>query len=108
MQKLKDGQRFSDVATAYSEDKARQGVSGWTLFCPYTSYSIYMLVYLYFLLKWYSLLSHLYIITSATLQFDCNVSYFFLLLLLHFSPYSGRLRVDVQRLNGWAISRGCV
>lgn len=38
MQKLKDGQRFSDVATAYSEDKARQGVSGWTLFCSYTSY----------------------------------------------------------------------
>ena len=28
MQKLKEGQRFSDVATAYSEDKARQGVSG--------------------------------------------------------------------------------
>ncbi len=27
MQKLKDGQRFSEVATAYSEDKARQGVS---------------------------------------------------------------------------------
>ena len=26
MQKLKDGQRFSEVATAYSEDKARQGV----------------------------------------------------------------------------------
>ena len=26
MQKLKEGQRFSEVATAYSEDKARQGV----------------------------------------------------------------------------------
>ena len=26
MEKLKAGQRFSEVATAYSEDKARQGV----------------------------------------------------------------------------------
>lgn len=26
MQKLKDGQRFSEVASTYSEDKARQGV----------------------------------------------------------------------------------
>ena len=28
MGKLKEGQKFSEVATAYSEDKARQGVSG--------------------------------------------------------------------------------
>ena len=27
MGKLKEGQRFNEVATAYSEDKARQGVS---------------------------------------------------------------------------------
>lgn len=27
MQKLKDGQKFNEVASAYSEDKARQGVS---------------------------------------------------------------------------------
>ena len=27
MQKLKEGQRFSEVASTYSEDKARQGVS---------------------------------------------------------------------------------
>lgn len=35
MQKLKDGQRFSEVASAYSEDKARQGVwlSLTSLFC---------------------------------------------------------------------------
>ena len=26
LQKLKEGQKFSEVATAYSEDKARQGV----------------------------------------------------------------------------------
>ena len=26
MQKLKEGQRFNEVASAYSEDKARQGV----------------------------------------------------------------------------------
>ena len=26
MAKLKEGQKFSEVATAYSEDKARQGV----------------------------------------------------------------------------------
>ena len=26
--KIKEGQKFSEVATAYSEDKARQGVSG--------------------------------------------------------------------------------
>ena len=26
LQKLKDGQKFNEVATAYSEDKARQGV----------------------------------------------------------------------------------
>ena len=29
MQKLKDGQKFNEVAAAYSEDKARQGVSEW-------------------------------------------------------------------------------
>ena len=28
LQKLKEGQKFSEVATAYSEDKARQGVRG--------------------------------------------------------------------------------
>ena len=28
MGKIKEGQKFSEVATAYSEDKARQGVSG--------------------------------------------------------------------------------
>lgn len=27
MQKLKEGQKFNEVAAAYSEDKARQGVS---------------------------------------------------------------------------------
>lgn len=27
MQKLKEGQKFNEVASAYSEDKARQGVS---------------------------------------------------------------------------------
>lgn len=27
MQKLKDGQKFNEVAATYSEDKARQGVS---------------------------------------------------------------------------------
>ena len=33
MQKLKDGQRFNEVASAYSEDKARQGVSFPALQC---------------------------------------------------------------------------
>ena len=33
MQKLKDGKRFNEVASAYSEDKARQGVSFPALQC---------------------------------------------------------------------------
>ena len=32
MAKLKEGQKFNEVATTYSEDKARQGVRA-TLFC---------------------------------------------------------------------------
>lgn len=32
LQKLKDGQKFNEVATAYSEDKARQGVRRNTTF----------------------------------------------------------------------------
>ena len=31
MEKLREGQRFNEVAAAYSEDKARQGVSTCTL-----------------------------------------------------------------------------
>lgn len=33
MGKLKEGQRFNEVATAHSEDKARQGVSKEYSFC---------------------------------------------------------------------------
>ena len=33
MEKLKEGQKFNEVATAYSEDKARQGVSNGNVLC---------------------------------------------------------------------------
>jgi len=33
LEKLKAGVKFNEVATQYSEDKARQGVSWWELLC---------------------------------------------------------------------------
>ena len=33
MEKLRSGQKFSEVATAYSEDKARHGVSCCYILC---------------------------------------------------------------------------